>query len=90
MKDFPEDKKYDVTIVIGVFDYIHDPVPFLIKTQKITKNKIISSFPAKYNFQSSLRKIWLKSRNCPVYFYTEEKIKNMFIYLAFEILYLLY
>ena len=78
MTDFPENRKYDISMAIGVFDYIQDPTPFLSKTQKITNEKIVASFPAKFNFQSSLRKVWLSTRNCPVYFYTEQKIKQIF------------
>jgi len=78
MKDFSENKKYDVSLAIGVFDYVQDPLPILSKMRRITKNKFVSSFPAKFNFFAPLRKVWLSSRNCPVYFYTEQKIKQIF------------
>ncbi len=78
MQDFPDDKQYDISIVLGVFDYIEDPIPFLSKVRKITTNKIISSFPARFSIQSPLRKIWLKKRNCPVFFYTENSIKKIY------------
>lgn len=78
MQDFPDDKQYDISIALGVFDYIEDPIPFLSKVKKITTKKIISSFPAKFSIQTPLRKIWLKKRNCPVFFYTENSIKKIY------------
>jgi len=78
MHDFPHDRKYDISIALGVFDYIQDPIPFLDKVKKITKSKIIASYPVKFAFQSPLRKLWLRSRNCPVYFYTEENLKKIY------------
>jgi 2-polyprenyl-3-methyl-5-hydroxy-6-metoxy-1,4-benzoquinol methylase len=84
MNDFPEDKKYDISIALGVFDYIKDPIPFLKKVKKITTNKIIASYPAKFAFQSPLRRMWLSARNCPVFFYTEGELKKIYSYIGTE------
>ncbi len=78
MKDFQEETKYDISIALGVFDYIEDPIPFLSKVKNITKNKIIASYPAKYSLQSPLRKVWLRKRNCPVFFYTENTLRKIY------------
>jgi ubiquinone/menaquinone biosynthesis C-methylase UbiE len=84
MRDFPEDKKYDISIAIGVFDYIKDPMPFLNKVKRITKSKIIATYPAKFAFQAPLRKVWLSTRNCPVFFYTVAELKKTYSSLGFE------
>lgn len=73
MADFRESKKYDISIALGVFDYIKDPIPFLRKMKKMTTTKIIASYPAKYALQSTFRKVWLSRRNCPVFFYTKDR-----------------
>jgi 2-polyprenyl-3-methyl-5-hydroxy-6-metoxy-1,4-benzoquinol methylase len=78
MEDFPEDKKYNTSIALGVFDYIRDPLPFLTKIKKITESKIIAFYPAKFCFQSPLRKIWLSKRKCPVFFYTQRDLKKIY------------
>ena len=78
MSDFTEEKKFDISIALGVFDYIEDPMPFLSKVKKVTTSKIIAYFPAKFAIQSPLRKMWLSTRNCPVFFYTERKLKNIY------------
>jgi 2-polyprenyl-3-methyl-5-hydroxy-6-metoxy-1,4-benzoquinol methylase len=84
MSNFPEDKKYDISIAIGVFDYIKDPMPFLKKVKKMTTTKIIAYYPAKFAFQSPLRKVWLSTRNCPVFFYTEGELKKIYSDLGIE------
>lgn len=78
MDNFPENVSYDISIALGVFDYIEDPVPFLSKVNKITKNKIIASYPAKFAIQSPLRKIWLMKRKCPVFFYTKNSLNKIY------------
>lgn len=78
LKDFKSKKPYDITIALGVFDYIKDPLPFMKKITELTKEKTIISFPAKYSLHTPVRKIWLYTKKCPAYFYTEEKIA--FIY----------
>jgi ubiquinone/menaquinone biosynthesis C-methylase UbiE len=84
MNDFPEDKKYDISIALGVFDYIKDPMPLLTKVKKITTTKIIASYPAKFSVQSPLRKVWLSTRKCPVFFYTKSQLKRIYSNLGIE------
>lgn len=78
MKDFDSHELFDITLALGVFDYIKDPAPFLEKMKNLTKEKMIASYPAKFAFQMPIRKIWLWIRNCPVYFYTKNKLKMMY------------
>ena len=74
MEDFNSNKLFDITLAIGVFDYIKYSVPFLKKMKKLTNEKMIASYPAKFTFQMPIRKVWLYTKNCPVYFYTERKL----------------
>jgi 2-polyprenyl-3-methyl-5-hydroxy-6-metoxy-1,4-benzoquinol methylase len=84
MSDFPAENKYDISIALGVFDYIKDPMPLLRKVKKMTTTKIIASYPSKFAFQTPLRKLWLSSRNCPVFFYTKGELKNIYSDLGTE------
>ncbi|SRR3989344_3136174 len=77
MEDFGEKNKYDISIALGVFDYIKSPLAFIKKMNSITKKGMILSFPKKITPQAPIRKFWLFLRNCPVYFYTVKDIKNM-------------
>jgi len=84
MKEFPDQPKFDISIALGVFDYIQNSHSFINKAKNITKNLFIASFPTKYNFQTPLRKIWLKKRNCPVYFYTKNDVEKAFSGIGFK------
>ena len=78
MQDFGNDKLFDITLALGVFDYIRDPAPFLKKVRELTKEQMIASYPAKFTLQTPIRKAWLYTRRCPVYFYTEKKLIAMY------------
>jgi len=73
--DIEED--FDISLALGVFDYIKDPSPFLRKMHSVTREKCIMSFASAFAFQVPLRIIWLRSKKCPVYFYTKEGIKRL-------------
>ncbi len=71
-------EKFDISIALGVFDYLQNPEKFLDKIKRVTKEKIIVSYPAKYAFQAPIRKVWLYSRKCPVFFYTEPQLQRIY------------
>jgi len=74
--DFHEE--FDVCIALGFFDYTKNPSTYLSKMKKLARRKIIVSFPAKWRLRNLVRIARLKYLNCPVYFYTSQKIKNIF------------
>lgn len=78
MENFNSNELFDITLALGVFDYIKNPMPLLEKMKNLTKEKIIASYPAKFTFQMPIRKVWLYTKNCPVYFYTERKLASMY------------
>lgn len=78
MKEFNKKDTYDITLALGVFDYMRDPRPLLEKIKLITREIMIASYPARYTWQMPIRKIWLWSKNCPVYFYTEKMVKELY------------
>ncbi len=78
MEDFNNDDLFDITLALGVFDYLKYPLPFLEKMRKLTKEKMLISYPAKSAFQTPIRKVWLYTRNCPVYFYSAKKLATMY------------
>lgn len=84
LKDFQSKEKFDITIAMGVFDYLKEPLPFIKKMKKITRGITISSFPKKYTPQMPIRKIWLLTKNCPVYFYTVNDIKKLYQQAGFK------
>lgn len=71
-------EKFDMSIAMGFFDYTKDAAFHVKKLRTLTTEKSLMSFPAKFAFQVPLRMIWLRSRNCPVYFYTKNELKRLF------------
>lgn len=69
--------KFNVTIGIGLFDYIKDPLPVMRKMREVTKDKIILSFPRLFTWRAPIRKIRLGLKKCDVYFYTRRGIKSL-------------
>lgn len=67
-------KKYDLIIGMGLFDYVNKPVKLIKKIKSLTKDKLLLSFPVKYNIWTPQRKIryWLKK--CPLYFYSKRDL----------------
>lgn len=78
MKDFKNNELFDITLALGFFDYIENPLPVMKKMRDLTKEKMIASYPAKFTPQMPIRKIWLRKRKCPVYFYTKRKINDLY------------
>lgn len=78
MENCNSNKPFDITLAIGVFDYIKDPISFHTKMKNLSKEKMLASYPAKYAFQMPIRKVWLWTKKCPVYFYTKKKISLIY------------
>lgn len=77
---FPEDSPqevFDYAVVMGVMDYIAEPLGFLSSLAQRIRICGVLSFPSKHWFRTPLRKIryWLK--RCPVYFYEPRQIEEL-------------
>jgi len=70
-------EKFDATIVMGFFDYVADPVPFIKKLVKDTKKEIYISVPKDSGWQAIQRKIRYKINKCPLYLFNEPQLKNI-------------
>ena len=70
---------FDHTLLIGFFDYVDktNRDKYFDKLQRITRKKIIATFPRKFVFQTPIRKtmFWLKKQ--PVFFYTAKDISDI-------------
>jgi len=82
--DFEPDSHFDVSIGIGLFDYISDPLPVLTKMREVTRDKVIVSFPRFWTWRAPLRKARLTLRNCDVFFYTRRRIDQLMRDAGFE------
>ncbi len=70
--------KADAAIVMGVMDYIADPVAFLsgLRSELGGGNAAIS-FPSRHWLRSPIREARYKLRNCPIYLYCREDIERV-------------
>lgn len=75
--DYPFQDKFDISLAIGFFDYIKEPVKYLAKIKGLTRQKVIISFPAKWRLRNIIRRLRLKILGCPVYFYDEGDIQEI-------------
>lgn len=72
------DEQFDVTIAIGVFDYLPDPLPFLQKMASVTSGRLIVSFPGHSLVRERARRLrYLLARKGDVHFYTEGDVRRL-------------
>ena len=82
--DYEPEDTFDVTIGIGLFDYIADPLPVLKKMRQVTTDKVIASFPRFWTWRAPVRKVRLGIRGCPVYFFTKRRLAELMKQAGFE------
>jgi len=68
---------FDFAIVMGVMDYVADPVSFLRGLRELISGTAAVSFPSTHWLRTPLRKVRYRLRNCPVYFYDEPLIRSL-------------
>jgi len=71
------EEKFDATIVMGFFDYVSDPVPFIKKLLKDTSKEIYISVPKDSGWQAYQRKIRYWINKCPLYLFNLKQLNNI-------------
>jgi SAM-dependent methyltransferase len=72
--NYTPDTSFDVSIGIGLFDYIRDPLPVLAKMRALTKDRVVVAFPRFWTWRAPVRKLRLSVRGCDVFFYTRARV----------------
>ena len=72
--DWDTKEQFDLTLAIGVWDYISDPVPRLRVIRSLTRQKFLSTWPCFWTWRMPIRKLRLSLLGCPVYFYRRPQI----------------
>lgn len=78
--NFPETTTFEVSdhiIIMGLMDYIEDPVVFFSSLKGLFTRSIAVSFPSKHWFRTPIRKFRYDRRDCPTYYFDEEKINEV-------------
>ena len=76
--EYDSESGFDVSIAMGLFDYMEDPLPALRRIKALTTDRMILSFPRLYTWRAPVRKFRLKIKNLPVYFYSRKQLKAIF------------
>lgn len=66
---------FDFCTIVGVLDYVADPVGFFRALRPILTGRAVVSFPRRHWFLTPLRKIRYRLRSCPMYAYDEQQIR---------------
>ena len=69
-------KRFDISIGMGLFDYLTSPADTLRKMLNVSKVAVIS-FPAPTFPRSQIRSWRYRAQDCPIFFFTEQDVKNM-------------
>jgi 2-polyprenyl-3-methyl-5-hydroxy-6-metoxy-1,4-benzoquinol methylase len=75
--NYNPEARFDVSIGIGLFDYISDALPVIKKMRQVTTDKAVMSFPRFWTWRAPVRKARLALRNCDVFFYTKSDIERL-------------
>ena len=73
-----------MSIGMGLFDYICDPLPVLKQLKKVTTSRVIVSFPRLWSWRAPVRKVRLYLKGCDVYFYTKNRVTELMEEAGFE------
>ncbi len=71
------DTAYDASIVMGVMDYIADPLGFLRALRESTAGTAVLSFPSRHWLRTPLRKVRYRIKRCPVWFYDGNQVDRL-------------
>jgi SAM-dependent methyltransferase len=78
--DFPIQRptgNFDFAFVVGVLDYVDNPMPFLHALRNTVRGTIIATFPSRHWLLAPLRKLSHWSRNSRVHFYNEVSLRSI-------------
>ncbi|MBI3760068.1 MAG: methyltransferase domain-containing protein [Deltaproteobacteria bacterium] len=80
------DRKFDITIAIGFWDYIMDPPERLRLIRNLTTGTFLSAWPRFWTWRMPVRKVRLQYiRGCPVYFFRKPAVYEMLESAGFEV-----
>jgi 2-polyprenyl-3-methyl-5-hydroxy-6-metoxy-1,4-benzoquinol methylase len=69
---------FDVSIAMGVFDYLEEAAPFLTKMSRLTRGKVLASFPKFSLVRGSARRLRYRlTRRGDVFYYTADDLARL-------------
>lgn len=80
--DFHE--TFDISLAIGLFDYVQDPLVFLEKLNWLTEEKVIVTFPRPGGWRALQRRLRYRMEGCPIYFHSQDSMAARFAAAGFR------
>jgi 2-polyprenyl-3-methyl-5-hydroxy-6-metoxy-1,4-benzoquinol methylase len=78
-------RSFEYILAVGVFDYIEDPRPLLEKARALTRSRFIATFPRRLTWRAPVRKLRLRLKGCPVFFYTRHQVVDLMTRAGFDV-----
>jgi cyclopropane fatty-acyl-phospholipid synthase-like methyltransferase len=82
--DYETEETFDVTIGIGLFDYIRDSFPVIRAMRERTTDRAIMTFPRLYTWRAPVRRARLFVKGSDVYFYTRGELDDLLLRAGFR------
>jgi predicted RNA methylase len=79
------DQRFDISIAIGLWDYIADPPERLRIIRGFTGEKFLSAWPRFWTWRMPIRKVRLTLEGCPVYFFRKPQVYKMLREAGFQV-----
>ncbi len=83
--DWNTSELFDISIAIGLWDYIADPRSRLQVIQRVTRHTFLSAWPRLWTWRMPIRKLRLAMRGCPVYFFTRAQVTRLLEEAGFQV-----
>lgn len=79
-------RSFDITIAIGLWDYIANPLERLRVIRGVTQGTFLSAWPRFWTWRMPIRKVRLEYiQGCPVYFFRKRAVYEMLESAGFEV-----
>ncbi|MBA3819649.1 MAG: class I SAM-dependent methyltransferase [Deltaproteobacteria bacterium] len=73
-----KDEKFDVSIAMGVFDYLEQALPLLTKMASVTRGKVIASFPKYSLVRGTARRLRYRlTKRGDVFYYEPREVDQL-------------
>ena len=77
-RDLQVKETFDMSLGIGYFDYLENPIEDLQKMAQVTRGHLIASFPKRYEWRVPVRKVRFMLTGGFVRFYSKAEILQLF------------
>ena len=77
VRSWETDRRFDVVLGIGLFDYLTEPLAELTRMVGLADRRVVLSFPRRWTWRAPVRKIRLGLQGCPVFFYGRQRVRDL-------------